>query len=62
MNRFQTEKQAVKTPFGTLYLHLLHDSKSRLTGMNISIPGSMHGKELGDVLEAIVVEINKELE
>jgi len=61
MTRHQTSTRRVNSPFGAFYLHVLHTA-GVLHKIDVSIPGTMHGKELGGVLESFVRAVNEEVE
>lgn len=61
MTRHQTSTRRVNSPFGAFYLHVQHTPEGVLHKVDVSTPGTMHGKELGGVLEAFVRAINEEI-
>lgn len=62
MSRHITSTRRVESPFGAFYLHVLHTPENVLHAVEVSTPGTMHGKELGGVLDALVVAINDEIQ
>ena len=61
MTRHATTTRRIGSPFGAFYLHVLHTPENALQAVEISTPGTMHGKELGGVLDALVAAINEEI-
>ncbi len=61
VNRFNTVTQRVDTAYGALYLHAAYGPGGELAGARVSIPGTMHGKELGKVLEDVFTVLNSML-
>ena len=61
-SRHVTTTRRIASPFGAFYLHVLHTPENALQAVEISTPGTMHGKELGGVLDALVVAINDEIQ
>lgn len=61
MTRHQTSTRRINSPFGAFYLHVLHTRDGALRGLEVSTPGTMHGKELGDVLDALMLAVNEEI-
>ena len=61
VNRFNTVTQRVDTIYGALYLHAAYSPGGELAGARVSIPGTMHGKELGKVLEDVFAVLNSML-
>ena len=59
--RLLTTTRRIASPFGAFYLHVLHTAENELQAVEISTPGTMHGKELGDVLDTLVAAINDEI-
>ena len=62
MTRHITTTRRIESPFGAFYLHVLHTPENIMHGIEVSTPGTMHGKELGGVLDALVVAINDEIQ
>ncbi|MEQ1888054.1 MAG: hypothetical protein ABL951_02605 [Alphaproteobacteria bacterium] len=60
-NRLETTTQRIARPYGAYYLHV-NRGTGRVHNVSISIPGTMHGKELGDVMGSLVAAINDEIE
>ncbi|MCK9994274.1 MAG: hypothetical protein Dbin4_02794, partial [Alphaproteobacteria bacterium] len=56
-----TTTRRIASPFGAFYLHVLHTPENVLHAVEVSTPGTMHGKELGGVLDALVAAINEEI-
>ena len=61
VNRFNTITQRVGTAYGALYLHIAYSPGGELTGARVSLPGTMHGKELGKVLEDVFAALDSML-
>ena len=61
VSRFNTVTQRVDTAYGALYLHAAYGPGGELAGARVSIPGTMHGKELGKVLEDVFAVLNSML-
>ena len=51
--RQPTITQKVKTPFGSMYVHLDHDGHGRVTGGSISHPGKDPDSSVADCLAAL---------
>lgn len=49
----------METRFGALYVHAAHRTDGSLDELRISMPGTMHGKDLGDVLNLVVESMNE---
>lgn len=62
MSRDLTSTRRIESHFGAFYLHVLHSPENALQAVEISTPGTMHGKELGGVLDALVVALNDEIQ
>ena len=62
MSRVLTTTRRITSPFGAFYLHVLHTPEGVLHRVDVSTPGTMHGKELGGVLESFVQAVNEEVE
>lgn len=61
MTRQETTTRRVDSPFGAFYLHVLHTPDGALQALEVSTPGTMHGKELGGVLDALMLALNEEI-
>lgn len=61
-NRTHTLTRRIDSPFGAFYLHLQRPRPGApVCEVGLSIPGTMHGKELGEVLFSLEAALNAEL-
>lgn len=60
-NRLRTTTRRIASPFGAFYLHVLFGPGGAPAEFGVSTPGTMHGKELGEVLASLTDALNAEL-
>jgi hypothetical protein len=53
MSRLHCTTQKVQTKFGNLFVHVAHDTKGRILGIDISAPGKFSDTTMGEVLDSL---------